>query len=221
MSSQREFQFSLRRAFFSPLATGGMVTHPLVVLFLSSSLQISPHRNPNLQIEFLSTLHSTLRENGQSAGAAFFPSFLPSFHPSSFHPSSVLSGSSPHPTGRLPPSSFQLTFGGNNCFHFIPFVRSFVRSFKVLFPFLSTATDGGADSGQEPLGRPSSSSPSSSPSSLWATKSLHSTSFSSKGFLLVESGRGREEGRRRRQSKDLSERGIRFRSRPRKIVPIL
>ena len=61
MSSPGEFQFSLRRAFssssfhFLPLARG---THRMVTprLTLSSPGKSLPHRNPNLQIEFLSSL---------------------------------------------------------------------------------------------------------------------------------------------------------------------
>ena len=198
MSSPREFQFALRRAFSSspPLllarGTDRMVTHSLSANLFPIEIPIFKLNSSPLDS---TRLLSTLRENGQSAGApspsSFLPSILPSLPslPCPLHPSSVLTVSSASSSAPLLPS-FQLTFGGNNCFHFIPFVRPFVRSFKVLFPFLSTATDGETDRLTDRPTFPSSSSPL---PLRRATKSLHSTSFSSKGFLLEELGKEEED----------------------------
>ena len=131
-----------------------------------------------------STLHSTLRENGQSAGAPFLPSF---------HPSPVLSGSCPRPptdrpTDRFLPSPFNRLSGETTAFTLFPsFVRSLFLS-KFFSHFFQLRQMEGRQQTR------ASTSFFSSPSSLWATKSLHSTSFSSKGFPLVESGRGRGGG---------------------------
>ena len=91
-----------------------------------------------------STLHSTLRENGQSAGAPFLPSF---------HPSPVLSGSCPRPPTDRPTASFLLLstdFRGKQLLSLYS-LRSFVRSFfQSSFPISFNCDRWRGDSRQEP-----------------------------------------------------------------------
>ena len=96
------------------------------------------------------------------------PPLLPSFHPS-ISPFPSLSAPSvlcPHSEFsqqfRSAPPFLSTDFRGNNCFHFILFVRPFLRSFfqSSFLPFLSTATDGKRGRATDrPTERPSSDFP--------------------------------------------------------------